>query len=127
LHIHGQGRIMAASFVGFSGTSQELPSRRPPREDLGSMRKETDVARTSYQYEKRRKELAKKKRNEEKGERKLAKKNPLTAEGPDSAPGEEESAQPDPAVPLPSQAEIVEIAPRASLWTDQTDEGPSPA
>ena len=43
--------------------------------------KESFVARTNYQYEKRRKELAKKKKNEEKRERKLAKKGgPQTGE-----------------------------------------------
>lgn len=91
------------------------------------MHKETDVARTSYQYEKRKKELAKKKRNEEKRERKLAKKRPLSGEGPDSAPSEEENLQSDEAGPLPAQAEIVEIAPQASILTDQTDEDSLPA
>ena len=91
------------------------------------MHKETDVARTSYQYEKRKKELAKKKRNEEKRERKLAKKRPLSGEGPDSATSEEETVQPGEASPLPAHAEIVEIAPRASIPTDQADEDAPPA
>ena len=49
------------------------------------------MARSSYQFEKRKKELAKKKKNEEKRERKLAKKSSQTEESPDSVPGGEET------------------------------------
>jgi hypothetical protein len=58
--------------------------------NAGSTRsgKEIGLARSSYTFEKRRKELAKKKRNEEKLERKRARKGPLTPENPVAVPEE---------------------------------------
>ena len=54
------------------------------------------MARINYHFEKRRKELAKKKKNEEKRERKLAKKNPQSEEGLVLATGEDKAVQPNP-------------------------------
>ena len=60
------------------------------------------MARINYHFEKRRKELAKKKKNEEKRERKLAKKNPQAGESLDSASGQGPQ-QPSPSNPLMPQ------------------------
>jgi hypothetical protein len=58
-------------------------SPRPPE-------KETPLARTSYTFEKRKKELARKKKNEEKLARKRARKESPTPESPDAPGGEQE-------------------------------------
>ena len=68
------------------------------------------MARVNYHFEKRRKELAKKKKNEEKRERKLAKKNPQTGEILDSSPGQG-SLEPSSTDPLLTPQENVESAP----------------
>jgi hypothetical protein len=65
------------------------------------------LARVNYHFEKRRKELAKKKKNEEKRERKLAKKNPQTGEILESSPGPD-TLQQDPSDPLLTPPENVE-------------------
>jgi len=89
--------------------------------------KETSVARSSYQYEKRRKELAKKKKNEEKRERKLAKKNPPVGDRRDSAPGGEEHGQLDlPSSPL-TQHGTAESAPCAPSLPEEMDKDSSTA
>jgi len=89
--------------------------------------KETSVARSSYQYEKRRKELAKKKKNEEKRERKLAKKNPPVGERRDSAPGGEDHGQLGlPSPPLTQQGSV-EGAPCAPNLPEELDRDPSTA
>jgi hypothetical protein len=54
-------------------------------------KKETPLARSSYTFEKRKKELARKKKNEEKLARKRAKKESPTPEGPDAPGGEQEA------------------------------------
>jgi len=46
------------------------------------------LAKPNYQFEKRQKDLAKKKKNEEKKQRKLDKKNPQSPENPEPSPGE---------------------------------------
>jgi len=46
------------------------------------------LAKPNYQFEKRQKDLAKKKKNEEKRQRKLDKKNSHTEENPDAAVGD---------------------------------------
>ncbi|MBE9520119.1 MAG: hypothetical protein IME97_03250 [Proteobacteria bacterium] len=50
------------------------------------------MARTNYSFEKRQKELAKKKKKEEKRQRKLEKKN--LAEGKETPAGEDENSLP---------------------------------
>ena len=80
------------------------------------------MARSNYQYEKRRKELAKKKKIEEKHERKLAKKNSQTPEVPDSATGEEETEQPGLASSLlTQQGEIGSVPGVPSSLEDRVD------
>jgi len=80
------------------------------------------LARSNYQYEKRRKELAKKKKIEEKHERKLAKKNSQTPEVPVSATGEEEIEQPSlPCSQLTQQGEIGSVPSVASPLEDRVD------
>ena len=60
------------------------------------------MAKTNFQYEKRQKELEKKKTAEEKARRKLeAKNNPKPAEGEEGAEGEEPEA--DDATDAPAQ------------------------
>ncbi len=49
------------------------------------------MAKPNYQYEKRRKELAKKKKREEKRQRKLDRKNIQSKENPEQTPGEGET------------------------------------
>jgi len=44
------------------------------------------LARPNYGYEKRRRELARKKKKEEKRLRKLAKRNPQSTDGPEQSP-----------------------------------------
>ena len=46
------------------------------------------MAKPNYQFEKRQKDLAKKKKNEEKRQRKLEKKGVPSAETPDQSPDE---------------------------------------
>ncbi len=46
------------------------------------------MAKPNYQFEKRQKDLAKKKKNEEKRQRKLDRKNVQPDGGPESVPGE---------------------------------------
>jgi hypothetical protein len=52
------------------------------------------LAKPNYQYEKRQKDIAKKKKQEEKRLRKLEKKNVETKENPDQPPVEGETPQP---------------------------------
>ena len=46
------------------------------------------MAKPNYQFEKRQKDIAKKKKNEEKRQRKLEKKGAQSAEAPDQSPDE---------------------------------------
>ncbi|HJW81121.1 MAG TPA: hypothetical protein VJ396_02665 [Acidiferrobacterales bacterium] len=46
------------------------------------------MAKPNYQFEKRQKDLAKKKKNEEKRQRKLEKKNIQSSENPEQSPDE---------------------------------------
>ena len=46
------------------------------------------MVKPNYQFEKRQKDLAKKKKNEEKKQRKLDKKNVQSPENPELSPGE---------------------------------------
>lgn len=46
------------------------------------------MAKPNYQFEKRQKDLAKKKKNEEKRQRKLDKKNSQTEDSPDAVVGD---------------------------------------
>jgi hypothetical protein len=55
--------------------------------------KEAGLARNNYGFQKRSRELAKKKKKEEKRLRKLAKANPEVAENPDEASGETPAAE----------------------------------
>ncbi len=50
------------------------------------------MAKPNYQFEKRQKDLAKKKKNEEKRQRKLEKKNIASAEAPDQSADEKNKA-----------------------------------
>ena len=50
------------------------------------------MAQPNYQYEKRQKDLAKKKKKEEKLKKKLEKKELKTGEAPAAIPGEEDSS-----------------------------------
>jgi len=50
------------------------------------------LARSFYNYEKRRKELARKKKKEDKRQRKLEKKSPQATDSPEASPDRTESA-----------------------------------
>jgi hypothetical protein len=50
------------------------------------------LAQPNYQYEKRQRDLAKKKKKEEKLKKKLEKKEPKTGDVPATAPGEGDSS-----------------------------------
>jgi len=55
------------------------------------LKKDDKMARTNYQFEKRKKELAKIKKKEEKRQRKLDKSNTESKENPDQSPDEGEN------------------------------------
>lgn len=56
------------------------------------------MAKTNYQFERRQRDLAKKKKQEEKRLRKLAAKNPADG-GPEASPEQPEPQSPDTATP----------------------------
>jgi len=87
---------------------------------------ENSVAKTNYQFEKRRKEIAKKKKNEEKRERKLAKKNPQVGEDQDFTAGEEETVQPGLSGSLLMQDGAAENVPRDPGSPEERVESSSP-
>jgi hypothetical protein len=73
------------------------------------------LARNNYHFEKRKKELARQKKSEEKRERRLAKKNPQPEGSPGASSSPDQATSLDPSDPMPVQpepvADVVPIVP----------------